>query len=70
MGIAKDYLHSFKSFEVQSPRKKSTIRKKWPPLAVGSIKTNFDGAMFDESSSTSIGVVTQNSNGEVIVALS
>ena len=35
-----------------------------------SIKTNFDGAMFDESSSTSIEVVTRNSNGEVIVALS
>ena len=55
---------------MQQPRKKSTIRKKWSPLAVGSIKTNFDGAMFDESSLASIRVVTQNSNGEVIVALS
>ena len=55
---------------MQQPRKKSTIRKKWSPLAVESIKTNFDGAMFDESSSTSIEVVTRNSNGEVIVALS
>ena len=34
------------------------------------MKTNYDGAMFDESDEAGIGVVIQNFDGEVMVALS
>ena len=34
------------------------------------MKTNYDGAMFSESDEAGIGVIIQNSDGEVMVTLS
>lgn len=34
------------------------------------MKTNYDGAMFGESDEAGIGVIIQNSDGEVMVTLS
>ena len=45
-------------------------RTKWRPSMGEMYKTNFDGAVFVESRDAGIGVVIQNSNGEVVVALS
>ncbi|KAL0006368.1 hypothetical protein SO802_013929, partial [Lithocarpus litseifolius] len=36
----------------------------------GCFKTNYDGAMFDESDEAGLGVVIRNSEGQVMVALS
>ena len=45
-------------------------RSKWRPSMGEMYKKNFDGAVFVESRDAGIGVVIQNSNGEVVVALS
>ena len=52
---------------VKPPR---TARVKWKPLDRNSYKTNFDGAMFHNSGKAALGVVIQNHEGEVMVALS
>ena len=49
--------------------KSPAIATKWhPPLGEG-YKTNYDGAVFEESGEAGIGVVVRNGNGEVLAAL-
>jgi hypothetical protein len=46
-----------------SPKPESTrpaCHAKWKPLAVGSYKVNFDGAIFIETSEAGIGVIIRN----------
>ena len=67
---AKRYLSLHKpamKTRVKPPR---TARVKWKPLDRNSYKTNFDGAMFHNSGKAALGVVIQNHEGEVMVALS
>uniref|UniRef100_A0A7N2L4N4 RNase H type-1 domain-containing protein n=1 Tax=Quercus lobata TaxID=97700 RepID=A0A7N2L4N4_QUELO len=51
-------------------RGRSTVKKKWSPPVLDSFKTNFDGAMFNESDDVGIVVVILNSAGKVMAALS
>ena len=44
--------------------------KKWSPPILGSLKTNFDGAMFGESDEAGLRVVICNSEGEIMATLS
>ena len=66
----KDYIQNLKSLEYSHPRTQSKVSKKWNPPPLNSQKTNFDGAMFNESSEVVIGVVIRNCKGEVMVSLS
>lgn len=50
----------------RTPRGKT----KWSPPPPGMYKTNFDGAVFEDSSEAGIGMVIQNSAGEVMASLS
>ncbi|KAL0017269.1 hypothetical protein SO802_004338 [Lithocarpus litseifolius] len=45
-------------------------QKLWRPPPRECFKTNYDGAMFDESDEAGLGVVIRNSEGQVMVALS
>ena len=45
-------------------------KKKWSPPPSDSFKTNFDGAVFENSNEAGIGGVIRKSNGEIIAALS
>ena len=42
----------------------------WKPPNAALLKTNFDGAVFDDLGAAKIGVVVRNSLGEVLAALS
>lgn len=42
----------------------------WKPPDAGLLKTNFDGAVFEELGAAGIGAVVRNSPGEVLAALS
>ena len=42
----------------------------WKPPDAALLKTNFDGAVFDDLGAAGIGVVVRNSLGEVLAALS
>ena len=46
------------------------MHKKWCPPPLNSIKTNFDGAMFDEPNEAGLRVIVHNSAGEVMATLS
>ena len=43
---------------------------KWNPLAQGSYKVNYDGAVFSDSNAAGIGVIVRNHQGEVMGSLS
>ena len=42
----------------------------WKPPNTGTLKTNFDEAIFEDLGAAGIGVVVHNSSGKVLVALS
>ena len=67
---AKNYIQNLKNLEYSHPRTQSRVSKKWNPPPLNSFKTNFDGAMFNESCEVGIGVVIRNCKGEIMVALS
>nr|XP_023909157.1 uncharacterized protein LOC112020832 [Quercus suber] len=52
--------------EVKAP----TIKEKWSPPPGESYKTNYDGAVFEDTEEAGIGVVVRNAKGEVLAALS
>ena len=41
----------------------------WIPLAAGSVKINYDGAIFGESDRAGLGVVIPTCEGQVVAAL-
>ena len=67
---AKRYLSLHKSAMKTRVKPTRTARVKWKPLDRNSYKTNLDGAMFHNSGKAALGVVIQNHEGEVMVALS
>nr|POF23043.1 hypothetical protein CFP56_15525 [Quercus suber] len=68
--FAKGYIQDFNNLGSPLHRSQRAAEKNWRPPVIGNMKTNYDGAMFDESDEAGIGVVIQNSDGEVMAALS
>ena len=68
--FAKNYLSEFRSLDKPRPHGSSSILLRWRPPTAGSVKTNYDGAMFRESDKVGIGVVIRGSEGQVLAALS
>ena len=63
------FLSAFQRIKVL-PRSTTPSRKKrWTALTVGEFKKKFDGAMFEVNGNAGIGIIFQNSRGEVMVAL-
>ena len=68
-GVARQYLQEFQRAR-QCPTKKVRPRRpQWKPPDAGYIKTNFDGAIFEDLHAAGIGVVIRDEHGEVIAAL-
>ena len=64
------FLSAFQRIKVL-PRSTAPSRKKrWTTPTAGEFKKKFDGAMFEENDNARIGIIFQNSRGEVMVALS
>ena len=59
-----------RSWNIATHEHRAELEKKWNPPPLNSYKTNFDGAMFNESNEVGIGVVIRNCKGEIMVALS
>ena len=70
VGFAKNYLGKFKSLDRPRPHYCSPILRRWLPPTAGSVKMNYDGAMFRESDNAGIGVVIRDSEGQVLATLS
>ena len=71
-GFAREYLRSFKTQGAHvslSTCSRLPSQKRWCPPPLDCFKTNYDGAMFDESDEAGLGVVIRNSKGQVMVAL-
>ena len=72
-GFTREYLQSFKTQGARvslSTCSRLPSQKRWHPPSLDCFKTNYDGAMFDESDEAGLGVVIRNSKGQVMVALS
>ena len=69
-GFAKNYLDEFKSLDRLRPHCCISLLRRWLPPSAGSVKTNYDGAMFRESDNAGIGVLIRDSKGQVLAALS
>ena len=67
-GFAKNYLCEFRGLDSQHPHKWRTSPPRWHPPNAGSVKTNYDGAMFGESNMAGIGMVIRNCEGQVLAA--
>ena len=66
---AQKQLQDFLRFQ---PNPKIKMRKKktaWKSLDSGSVKINYDGAMFEDINVARIGVVVQNDRGEVLATM-
>ena len=62
-------LQEFQTARQLPPKLVQTIRPTCKPLDHDELKTNFDGAMFEDSQEASIGAVVRNSHGEVLMPL-
>ena len=69
-GFAKNYLCEFRGLDSQHSHKQRTSSPIWHPPNAGSVKTNYDGAMFGESDNAGIGVVIRNCESQVLAAFS
>ena len=69
-GFAKNYLSEFRSLDKPRPHGSNSILHRWRPPTAGSVKTNYDSAMFRELDKAGIGVVIRGSKGQVLAALS
>ena len=69
-GFAKNYLCEFRGLDRKLPHRQLTSSPRWHPPNAGSVKTNYDGAMFGESDNAGIGVVIRNCEGQALAAFS
>ena len=65
---AKAYLSDYQA-KFPRKRKQPVERVKWQPPGEGLYKTNYDGAVFNESGEAGIGIIVRDARGEVIAAL-
>ena len=69
-GFTKDYLNQFRGTDRPSVLRNRVTTRKWLPPTTGSVKINYDGAMFGESDKVGLGVVIRTCDGQVVAALS
>ena len=69
-GFAKDYLNQFRGTDRPSVLRNRVTTRRWLPPTAGSVKINYDGAMFGESDKAGLGVVIRTCDGQVVAALS
>ena len=62
-GFAKDYLNQFRGTDRPSILRNWVTTRRWLPPTAGSIKINYDGAMFGESDKAGLGVVIRTCDG-------
>lgn len=67
---ARLYLSEFQLKFPMKENKLPTAKVKWSPPLGEMYKTNYDGAVFEDSEEAGIGVVVRNARGEVLTALS
>ena len=68
--LAQKHLADFQQLCVKPESKKLPRKVIWKPPDSALLKTNFDGAVFEDLGAVGIGVVVCNSSGEVLAALS
>ena len=68
--LAQQYLQEFQQLRGKSVIKQPPKQTIWKPPDLSPLKTNFDGAIFEDLDVVGIGVVVRNSSGEVLAALS
>jgi len=66
----RDNLREFQSLQLKPHDTSRPRRKVWKPPDTNTCKTNFDKTMFKDLNKAGIGVVVQNSQGEVMAAMS
>ena len=64
--LAQQYLMEFQQLRSKPVTKKLPKKVIWKPPDAGLLKTNFDGAAFEDLGATGIGVVDRNSSDEVL----
>ena len=67
--MAKQSLEEYNKARPIPQKKVKAQRPSWKPSDRGNIKTNFDGAMFEDINSPGICVVVHDDKGEVLAAL-
>ena len=67
---AQQYLTKFQQTRSKSTGKKLPKKIIWKPPDPSTLKTNFDGVVFEDLGAVGIGVVVRNSSDTVMVALS
>ena len=70
VGFAKDYLNQFRGTDRPSVLRNRVTTRRWLPPTAGSVKINYDGAIFGESDKAGLGVVIRTCDGQVVAALS
>lgn len=67
---ANHYLLEYRKFNACPMKTKPPRMVKWKPPDCNCYKTNFNGAIFEDSGEVRIGVVIRNSRGKVVASLS
>uniref|UniRef100_A0A7N2LN93 RNase H type-1 domain-containing protein n=1 Tax=Quercus lobata TaxID=97700 RepID=A0A7N2LN93_QUELO len=67
--LAQQYLMEFQQLRSKPVTKKLPKKVIWKPPDAGLLKTNFDGAAFEDLGAAGIGVVDRNSSSKVLAAL-
>ena len=68
--MAQKHLANFQQFYAKPKSKKLPRKVIWKPPDASLLKTNFDGAVFEDLGSVGTGAVVSDSSGEVLAALS
>ena len=68
--MAQKHLRDFQQFYAKPESKKLPRKVIWKPPDASLLKTNFDGAVFEDLGSVGTGAVVRDSSGEVLAALS
>ena len=67
---AQHFLMEFQQTRSRPTSKKLPKKIIWKPPDPGTLKTNFDGSVFEDLGAAGIGVVVRNSSGTIVAALS
>ena len=70
LDLAQQYLQEFQQSHSKLVVKQPPKQNIWKPPNPSTVKTNFDGAIFEELDAAGVGVVVCNSSGELLAALS